>query len=217
MNIFISVLLGILCFIIICLLIILFGKTKLVIKCSKKSGNEVDTDIVLCLLWGLVKIRLKKKAVKEKKLFEEAAKDIKKDERKFIDKAKYYYGLFCDFAKAYLRHRRRLRGSILLEKISLDINFGLGDAAKTGIQLGTLWAALYNISALVSRIVRIAEPKFKINPHYNESIVEFDSELVVSARAARLIFAILSIGFSFWRFNKKRKKRNIIKKEKAAM
>lgn len=214
MNVFISLLLGILCFVIICLLIILFGKTKLIINSSRKSGGKVSIDIILEIFWGLFKIDLKKKSEKEKKPDAESEENISKDERKFIDKAKHYYGIFCDFAKAYLKHRRRLRKSICLDKIKADINFGLGDAAKTGIYLGTLWASLYNAVAIVSRIVRIREPKFEINPHYNESIIEFDAKLVVSARLWRLLIACLSIGFGFWRFNRKRKK---LKKEKAAM
>ncbi len=217
MDIFISVLLWTLCFLILCLLIILFGKTKLAVTISKKQGKEIDTKIVLVLLWGLVKLDLGEKSAKEKKLEAEAVEKIKKDERKFIEKAKYYYGIFCDFAKAYFKHRRKLRKSISLDRIYLNIDFGLGDAAKTGIYLGTLWAAMYNAAALVSRIVRISEPKFSVNPHYNESIAEFQSELIISARAGRLLLALAGIAWSFWRFNRKRKKRNKIKKEKAAM
>lgn len=201
MKIFTIFLLGILIFFILLVAILLFSKMNLIIKAEKEAGHKVKLSLSLVFLGGLVKKNISISHRKKGKTSLADKAKAKSAEREndvsFVERVKKYYHSFIAFKKAYSKNSHRLYRSIYAKKISLNIDFGAGDAASTGILTGSIWAGIYNVIAFCARIIRISEPKINVNPDFNAAKLALRGECIISTRLANLIFAVVSIGISY--------------------
>ena len=67
----------------------------------------------------------------------------------------------------YLLSQDFIQKRLVLEKLNVSIEFGMEDAAKTGIATGAVWGLIYNIFALVTKIFTVNDHNFKVEPDYN--------------------------------------------------
>ncbi len=188
-----------------CLVLLLFAKIKVSLSFSKKAGRKLRTSLDISFLGFKIKTDKKKKEKKQSPKKD----DDKEDDIKFFDKVKKYYTLFLDFKDTYKKNSRKIRRTVHFEKICLNVQFGLGDAARTGIATGGVWAGIYNVIALVARLFRISEPKVGVVPLYNEQKCEIEGECIISTRVANLIYTLASVGISYYFISKRRKNNNL--------
>lgn len=205
MKIFVAVILAILAFIFLTFIFLLFTKARIYLSFGKKKEQKFKISVSLSLLGGLIKrdLPLESKGSPKDKAQGEAKE--KEDELKFFDKVKKHYGTFLDYKEIYEKNFHKIHRSIHAEKTELNLSFGTGDAASTGIATGAVWAGIYNVVAFVSRIIRITEPRIAVTPLYNELRCEFDGKCIISARIVNLILLMVSIGIKIRKINKKEK------------
>lgn len=184
MDVFLNILFWIFAVFLLILAVTLFVKVKVIINFSKQKGDVFNISASLYLFGGLLKKQI---SLDKKKDNSPEDKSKKETELKFFEKVKKYYGDFLKFKTVYKENSKRIRKTIYAEKICLDIKFGLGDAAKTGIATGCVWAGIYNVIAFISKVIRIKEPKINVTPEYNELTCTLAGECIITARPVNLI------------------------------
>ena len=204
MSIFLKLLFLILVIIVLLLVIVLFTKVTVVGKFQKKKGEKSTYSLDLMFFGGLIKKDLLSIKQKHSKKHDDTKNQ---DDLKFFDKVKKNYKKFLDFKKAYSKNSRKIRRAICAEKIYLNVDFGVGDAAKTGIATGGVWAGIYNVISFVASIIRITEPKINVNPLYNELKCEIDSECVIKSRPVNLLIAVAGFGITYLKLKKNKKEK----------
>lgn len=207
-----TVILSVIIFLLLTLIsVILFVKFKICISVRKKDGKKPKTDISIYLPGGIKITNFdNKKSKKTKKKDKNNKPKNKKDETKysdknFFEKAKNAYKLFNEIKCTYSLSKKKIKKKIVADKIILNLNFGLSDAAKTGIATGTLWACVYNILGFISKIITIGTPEINITPIFEKKYIEFESECIFTARGVNLISIIASLGINYIKVRKNNK------------
>lgn len=204
-------LLGFLLLLLLFIIVILFVKTDVIVKAEKQSGQKIKLTLSLVLFGGLIKKNISLTKDKSKKALARMHDKVPEPEAeeniKFFEKVKKYYKSFLAFKKAYRKNSHRLYKSIYAKKIVMNVDFGMGDAASTGFLTGALWAGIYNVISFVSRIIRICEPQVQVNPDFNSEHLSLSAECIISTRLANLMFAVVSIGISYFKLIRKTNKK----------
>ncbi len=212
MSFFTLLLILILTLLIIFISVILFARLKVCITAEKKDGEKAVFDAAVYLPGGIRLSNTSDKKKKNKKTDKKAKpkKTEKNAEKKesFSDKAKKFYRAFTELKYTYKLSKRRIRKNILCDKIFLDISFGLSDAAKTGMATGAVWAAVYNITGFLSRIITLRQPEINISPVFDGKHLEFKAECIFIARGVNLINIMASLGINYLKSKRKLKKYN---------
>ncbi len=199
-------------FLLLALLICLFLKIRLVLLFSKKAGSKFSSSVHIELFGGKIKKDISL-CYKKKEPSEKADKpDGESDKLTFTQKVKDYYQKFLLLKNTWAKSKRGVRKRIIAEEISLNISFGTGDAAHTGIITGSLWGAIYNVIAFFANFIRVTEPQINITPDYENELFEFDGKCILKLCAANIISVFLILYINY--FIEKRKQ---TKKEKAAI
>lgn len=212
MSFFTLLLILILTLLIIFISVILFARLRVCITAEKKDGEKAVFDAAVYLPGGIRLSNTSDKKKKNKKTDKKTKpkKTDKNAEKKesFSDKAKNFYRTFTELKYTYKLSKRRIRKNILCDKIFLDISFGLSDAAKTGMTTGALWAAVYNITGFLSRIITLRQPEINISPVFDGKHLEFKAECIFIARGVNLINIMASLGVNYLKSKRKLKKHN---------
>ena len=195
------------------LLFCLFIKIRLVIALSKRESGKLKANLSLEIFGGKIKKTIPLAHKKAKAAKATTAKIEEADEKlSFFQKVKKYYGIFLRLSHTWSKSKRAVRKKILAEKIYLNLSFGTGDAASTGILVGSLWGAIYNVIAFVSNFIRVTEPDMSINPSYDEELLDFEFECILKVSVANIISIISTLYINYYFADRKQ-----TKKEKAAI
>ena len=65
----------------------------------------------------------------------------------------------------------------------------MSDAAITGITTGILWASVYSVFAVITKIVTVHKHNFKIDPIFNKSVFTIKCDGIIYARLVNIINA----------------------------
>lgn len=207
------ILLIILGLLLLTLLFCLFIKIRLVISISKRESGKLNAVVSIELFGGKIKKTIPLAHKKAKAAKAKTAKSEDADSKlSFSQKVKKCYGSFLRIRRTWYKSKRAVRKRILAEKIYLNLSFGTGDAASTGILVGSLWGAIYNVIAFVSNFIRVTEPQICINPSYDEELLDFEFECILKVSVANII-SIISVLYINYYFEGRKQ----TKKEKAAI
>lgn len=100
------------------------------------------------------------------------------------------YNIYENFVKLKFTHllcRDFIRKRVRIENLCVKVDFGLSDAAKTGIATGAVWGILYNIFGFVTRFFYVENHKFDVNADYNKEKFELDVDGILSFRIVNII------------------------------
>jgi len=195
MGVFLNILFWIFAVLFLILALVLLVKVTVVFNFKKQKGEDATVALQLRFFGGLFKKNIPLDQKKDK--HKDSKKSKEDSDLKFFEKVKKYYSDFLTFKSVYNENSKRIRKSVYAKKINLDINFGLGDAARTGIATGYAWAGIYNVVAFVAKIIRIKEPKINITPCYNELKCDASCECIITARPVNLIITALGLYKSY--------------------
>ena len=134
---------------------------------------------------------IKFKETKKEKEKKEAEKIEGKDN--FIDKAKRLKNNANILSNTFSASKGHIKNAITVKNINLDMKFGLGDAAATGISTGILWGTVYSVFALVCKLFTVNTHNFSIDPIFNKKTVQIRLDGVVYTRLADVLTAAFVI------------------------
>lgn len=199
------ILLNILLVLVLCTAVCLFLKVRLHIKFSKHHCEEFRYETSWALFGGKFKKNLNFDGTKKKS----DKKSKRKKEKKQLtvtEKLEWLRDTFDRIREIQSKTSSKTRKSVFFQRIHLKISFGLEDAFVTGTSIGIIWAVLYNLVAIISRFFHIAEPEFEVTPVYDEEIFDAEGECIVSFRLVNIIFALISVGISYYKTKPKHNK-----------
>lgn len=81
--------------------------------------------------------------------------------------------------------------------LSLQIEFGTGDAAQTAVATGAIWSVLYNIYGILDRYVSFHGHHFVVNPLFNRSAFEVKFHGIITIRLVHIINILFLLLLSF--------------------
>lgn len=140
-------------------------------------------------LWKIPIYKISPKSKKEdetKKTPQEKVKSFEKSSKKLGEKIK-------EFASLCRTAVKLLRKFVKLERVSLDISVGTGDAATTAISTGALWAAVYTLLGIIGKIIYIDKHDVKINPDYSRAALCAEGECIIRSRIVYIIIIAITI------------------------
>lgn len=114
-----------------------------------------------------------------------------KKAKQFLEKVIHLHVI----VKKFMRH-------ISVHKLEWKSLVGLGDAAHTGIAVGTIWALKGGIIGIVSKYMKLmSTPNVMVTPYFQENLLQTRFECMISFRIGYAIVAALSV-VKYWRNTK---------------
>ncbi len=212
---------------VLCIIVfILFFKIDISIEYLRKNEND---KLVIGLFKKLIKIDIPFVDVEKKEGFwgikflrrfrtKKDKDDGRKESnitfsqmRKQFEEVKEYYHMYqTTFNRVY----KYLKRKIGCTNFTLHLNFGLGDAAITGVTTGLLWGTLYNILSVLSYIIDFKKTDIKINPDFNDAKIDIVFKSIFTIRIVHIINVLYVILFSLVNISLKKAIKGKINKEK---
>lgn len=117
--------------------------------------------------------------------------------------AKKYYDHFKTGKSVVLQFLGRLRYRFSISKIELNLTYGLGDPAQTGMAYGAIWGAAGILYPLLREYFRIVFPVLNVTPDFQTKKFELEAESIIRVRAAHIINAAIATVFTNYQELKK--------------
>lgn len=126
---------------------------------------------------------------------EKEKKEIEKKEGKdsFVDKAKRFKNNIGIFKNTFSASKGHIKKSVIVKNINLNIDFGLGDAAATGISTGVLWGVIYSAFSLICHLFTVENHMFAVDPQFNKKITKINADGIIYTRLVNLIITAVVI------------------------
>lgn len=194
-------------FVLLLFSIVLFSTIRIVLTLEKKQDDAWRVNFGVRVHGHLFAIPLPdgQKAEHPKKDKTKRQPEQKEDIQVFALLQKGYH-LFRKLEYTMLMSREGIRKRLVLEKLDLDLKFGLGDAAETGIATGVAWGLLYNIYAQLDRFVTVENHGFQLTPVFNSRGFQVLFSGVLRFRLIDTIVISLMVLYHFLMVNQKYKK-----------
>lgn len=182
-------------FLVISLFLILPGKIQIIL------GGENFADITLYFFGGILKIPLKPKEKdksksksqdKEKQQNPSEASDEEKADKKFFDGINNIFRIVNIIRKTYTRSREYVHKKISAD-LTVNLSFGLYDAALTGIATGAVWTLLYELLGLISTVALIEKHSFNVDPVFDKALFKADGVCIFRFRPVNIIGILIHV------------------------
>ncbi len=190
----------------------LFVRVRLIFAFDKPRGGKGNFSANIELFGGRFRKSLISPSSSEVTREDDKKQSEASEDVAFTDKLQKFYQAFVRVRHIWLNSKSKVRKNVFAEKISLDVKFGLDDAAATGLAVGTVWAGVYNVIAFLASVIRISEPEVNITPIFDDELVEAKAECILSFTSTNIISVLIALGFNYFIINRK-----LSKKEKAAI
>lgn len=180
--------------------IFLFLKISVNFKFNNEIKEELKIRVYLYNKKIGFDIKKKQKKEKDKKL----EKNSNKKEKGTI--LERLYNLYTELQKmkyTYILSKEFLRKRLVLKNIEANVDFGLSDAAKTGIATGAVWTFIYNVFGFITRIFTVENHKFNVKPDYNNEKFFVSIDGILTFRIANIISIALYLLIKYITVSKK--------------
>ena len=176
-------------FVILALFFVLPAKIQITL--AKKNF----ADIKLFFFGGVLKIPLKPKEKKSNNSQESKPKESQSEEQKdksFLEGINNIFRIVNTIRKTYSQSREYVSKRIGAD-LTVNITFGLYDAALTGIATGAVWTLLYELLGLISTVALIEKHSFNVNPVFDKALLKADGICIFKFRPINIIGVLIHI------------------------
>lgn len=147
--------------------------------------------------------KVKEQSGKEK----ESEKNLEKKSIEYwIGKLKEYYQSFRDVTTVAAKILRALRYKIQIRGVAIEVVYGTGDAAKTGMAYGGAWAVVSQLYMLLSQYLIFEYPRLELTPVFDQKCFSAAAEGIICFRPVHIIkAAVIGLSAYYKRLSKKKK------------
>jgi hypothetical protein len=94
-----------------------------------------------------------------------------------------------------------LRGQLRLERLALELELGTGDAARTALAVGSVYAVVGSGLALLPLYFQLRglRPAIRVVPQFGQAAVRLQFDCILAARLGHLMLAAARILWARWR------------------
>ncbi len=171
----------------------LFARLRIIIE--YKNGKPKIVFKSLFLKYTLDEKRLGK--ISDGSVSKMSKKDSKEDEKEeltaegFLEKIERYREKYHEIKEIVVAVFSYLGPKVVFADISVKSKFGTGDAAKTGIICGAIWALTGNIYAFLCRFFNIEFPNMELEPMFDTKYFEIEARGIIKIRPVHIITAAI--------------------------
>lgn len=152
-------------------LLALFALIPITAEINYEYINKAQKLTLVIKLFKLIKIKIPVNLKKEEKKAEkEAEKEVKKADISFKKAKNLFFSIksaFSDSKNDIYKILIYLKKNIVINHILFEMEYGLSNAAKTGIANGVIWAAATGALSAVDNISEIKSSKLNIYPVFD--------------------------------------------------
>lgn len=183
-----------------------------------KTGEKGENDTVIVsasTLKNLIKFKFSIGGKKKSKLRKAPQKKkIRFSFSKMTDTVEKAYQNYYLYKDVLLSVRNFIRKKLICSQLVFHMEFGLSDAAVTGMASGVIWGTVYNILAVIDSLCILKETDIKITPDFNELKMNIRLYCIFEFRIVHIITVFFML---LWAFLKQILNNNtsIINKQKA--
>ena len=158
------------------------------------GGSDGKVQILLQFFGGILKIPIKEKDDKQKKDKPTEKKQTPEEKDKsFFEGINNIFRIIKIINKTYSRSMHYVNKRISAD-LSVNISFGLYDAALTGMATGVVWTLLYELLGLISTISLIEKHKFNVDPVFeNNAMFKAEGICIFTFRPVNIIGILIHI------------------------
>ncbi len=109
----------------------------------------------------------------------------------FLDKMERYREKYHEVKEIVVAVFGYIGPKVQFADISVKSKFGTGDAAKTGIICGAIWALTGNIYAFLCRFFNIEFPDIELEPLFDKKYFEIEARGIIKIRPVHIIIAAI--------------------------
>lgn len=152
--------------------------------------------------WGF-RLLHKIKTKKEKTVKPEETKFLSIEQiKKYIENVRFVYSVY---GKVYKKVNSYLRRKIVCHELIFKLDFGLGDAAVTGVTTGAVWGTAYNLLSVLHHHMIIKKTDIRITPDFNDQKMEIRFYGIFTVKIVNIIIVLVIAMLSFMKvlFEKK--------------
>ena len=170
-------------------LIISFSKDILKIKIpiidSERRHNK----------WSFLFRRKKKRCKIDEETLKEQDAEISFD--KIKDTSEKAYDIFNKYLDILIAFYKYTKKKIKCESFCFRMNYGLGDAALTGISTGMLWGVIYSLLGVLDRYFEFIKMDVNINPDFNDIKLQLEFDCIFKIKIVHIIIVIFIVLYTF--------------------
>ena len=84
-----------------------------------------------------------------------------------------------------------LRYKIAIPKTMIQLQFGTGNPAHTGMAFGSVWGAVGAVYPILCRYFHMAYPDLQVTPDFNQKCFALEAESIIKVRPVHIINAVI--------------------------
>lgn len=169
---------------------VLFSKSSVEIKYNNKK-------LILIIRCLFVKFKITPNTFKHKN---EEKKESGSEAERNVSSLKEKYKKYKKLIDIFLDSMdKRIR----IEKLELDLKYGTGDAATTGMLYGVVWAMISGVYKHLTKFFDLEFPRVNISPDFQNSFFDFKFCGILKVRLVHIINTLYKI----YLFDKEQKKK----------
>lgn len=130
------------------------------------------------------------------------SKDEKKDAKSIFEKLLDLYKELQKVKYTCITSKDFIKKRLVLKELNVLIEFGLSDAAKTGIATGAVWATIYNVLEFLTKFVTLKNHKFNVEPDYNNEKYYASFDGIITVRIVNIISIALYVLMKYMKISK---------------
>lgn len=151
--------------------------------------NKVQKAEITFRLFKIIKIKFPVKLNKEKKADEKKNED--KKESFSLSKIKKLFSditdAFCDAKSDIYALFSSLSKHLVINKVLFETEYGLSDAAKTGMSYGAVWGVVSSMLSAVDNFSEIKKLTLNICPVFDRECFNMRTNCIISLKLAHII------------------------------
>lgn len=183
-------------FFLVILVLFIFLLSLLFLKFSIEF-HYAEKKFEIKLKSGIIRFKIKLGKKKEKKPKKESGEEPQKQKDGYSEKLAGITEIYEKYKKPAINLLKYMSGRLELRKINIDLSYGTGDAAYTGILYGIIQIISGNLFAAAVKYLNADYPVLNVRPNFQNKCFKLGFSGIIKARPVHIIIAYLKFRSKF--------------------
>lgn len=186
----------ILIFLVILLILIIVMSLSINVKLNLTFSQETITGTLIIHIAG-IKIYERDTEIVLREVLEDVNIDFPESIRSFVNQSQEKIAHRIKFyqKKRFQKMARKRLKKVMFHTFNWETTIGTAEATSTGVLTGLCWTVKECIGALLTQFVKMKKsPEFKVNPVFQQSLLESNCTCIFSMRVGQAIYTMMQIG-----------------------
>lgn len=146
---------------------------------------------------GIIRFKIKSGKKKEKKPKKESGEEPQNQKDGYSEKLAGITEIYEKYKNPVISLLKYMSGRLELRRINIDLSYGTGDAAYTGILYGIIQIISGNLFAAAVKYLNADYPVLNVRPNFQNKCFKLGFSGIIKARPVHIIIAYLKFRSKF--------------------